>query len=160
MALVPLATAALVGSVFVLIADTMLHAALAATKSAALPVSAIVLDRLRWVVAAGLIRVLVSRVEHGSSPRTVSGRSSWTFVGQMAIVLPLVWFTATMVVTTSRMIASGTWRTSARIFLEPYFYSEMIIAYAPWLLAGIALHVVARHAIKGDSPLLTDRAES
>jgi hypothetical protein len=75
----------------------------------------------------------------------VPAAAAWSLAGGAMIVLPPIWIAATWLVMTTRMFMAGTWSTSSRIFLEPAFYSDLILGYAPWFLAGVTLLLLRRH---------------
>jgi hypothetical protein len=147
-----LGLAALVGTVIALLVDVGLQAALGSVRSGIQPMAIMgtVVERLRWIVAAGLLCLLAPRWDRQvrntvNETNMFSPSVAWSLAGMMMIVVPPIWTAATWLVMIIRMAMAGTWSTNSRIFLEPYFYSDLILSYAPWLLAGVALVTVRRH---------------
>jgi hypothetical protein len=144
--------AALVGAVVALVVDVALQAALGSVRSGVQPmvIMGTVVERLRWIVAAGLFCLIAPRWDRQirnavDATNLFSPSIAWSLAGMMMIVVPPIWAAATWLVMILRMALAGTWSTNSRIFLEPYFYSDLILSYAPWLLAGVTLLAVRRH---------------
>jgi hypothetical protein len=66
-------------------------------------------------------------------------------VGIGLIAVPLLWLFATWVKMAIKIIAFGTWAADGRVFLEAYYYSDIVTANAPWMLSGAVLLLVSRH---------------
>jgi hypothetical protein len=144
--------ATLVGTVVALVVDVALQAALGLVRSGIQPmvIMGTLVERLRWVAAAGLFCLVAPRWDRqirntGDAADLFSPAIAWRVAGMAMIVIPPIWAAATWLVMTLRMILAGTWSTNSRIFLEPYFYSDLILSYAPWLLAGMTLLAARRH---------------
>lgn len=133
--------------------DSLLHLALSIVRDRATDapwwVGAQILERAVWVVAAALLWCAAPVVAPTVSPLALSRPLRLDvanqLVGRSMIVLPLVWVAATLIVFAARVTFAGSWRTDAARFLEPYYYSDLVLANAPWMLAGAALTVLARH---------------
>ena len=70
-------------------------------------------------------------------------------MGVVWIALPVAWEVASLLIMALRVAMAGTWQSGFDVFLEPAFYSDLIIAYAPWLLAGVTLLSWAGHRDAG-----------
>jgi hypothetical protein len=144
--------AVLVGTVIALVVDVALQAALGSVRTGIRPIvlTNAAVEWLRWVVAAGFACLVARwwdrRLCHPAGAiDQLPARVAWSLAGAAMIALPPIWVAATWLVMTIRMTIVGTWSTNSRIFLEPYFYSDLILSYAPWLLAGVTLLAVRRH---------------
>lgn len=145
-----LARAFLAGTVLVLLADSVLHLALAAVRvsDVAAPwwVNARVVERSAWVVMASLLWLAVRGGMLGDGQAvTWSREAAFRLVGACMIAVPIAWTLATIVVTLVRTALASARDGGLAIFLEPYFYSDLVLRNAPWLLAGAVLLTVSRH---------------
>jgi hypothetical protein len=162
-----LALAFVLGTVLVLAIDTLLHLALSAIRGDAMAapwwVNAQVLERSVWVITALLVwwvapwlGLAVPMLKPASSAlsaddvsKPLSRRDANRFVGGAMIVVPVLWFFATLIAFALRVTVRGEWRGEGARLLAPYVYSEAVLTNAPWLLAGATLMVLARH-LPGD----------
>jgi len=158
-----LAGAFVLGTVLVLAIDSLLHLALAAIRddTAAAPwwVNARVVERSVWVVAAmltwwtvpWLAASVAATLERTSAPDPVdpppplSRQAAHRIVGASMIVVPILWFFATLIAFAVNVTLRGHWAADGARLLEPYVYSEAVLSNAPWLLAGATLIGLARH---------------
>jgi hypothetical protein len=148
-----LAGAFLLGTVLVLAIDVLMHGALAATRvsegSAPWWVNARVFERTAWVVMAVILWIAAPAINLGANSDGPDGRRSSRAaartVGVGMIAVPIAWLIASSLVTIGRIAWRQTWSADTRIFFEPYYYSNIVITNAPWILAGAVLLAVSRH---------------
>jgi len=153
-----LAAAFVLGTVLVLSIDALLHLALSAIRDDALAapwwVNARVVERSVWIVAALLswwaapwFAASMSHAPHAPSPMT--RQAAHRIVGAAMIAVPMLWFLASLIAFAAHVTLRGEWGVEGARLLQPYVYSEAVLANAPWLLAGATLIVLARH-LPGD----------
>ncbi|MBA3271373.1 MAG: hypothetical protein H0T71_12770 [Acidobacteria bacterium] len=149
-----LAKAVLLGTVLVFGVDVLLHIALETVRGDAFAaprwVNAHVAQRSVGVVAALLLWSIAPSLASAlpqptDQVRLLSPAAASHFVGVAMMVLPVVWFGATWIVFAARVTVQKEWTLEGRRFLEPYFYSDVVLAHAPWLLAGAAMIGLASH---------------
>lgn len=148
-----LALALVCGTALVLAIDALLHLALGLVRDAGTGasgwVNARVLDRVVALVAALLLwwaaPHLGPSVGLTATPSRLGLDDACRLVGRGLLVVPLIWWAATVIVFALRVTVVGDWRLDAARFLHPYYYSELVLANAPWMLAGATLIVLARH---------------
>ena len=150
------AAAAGAGSVLALGCELLLRGALGAVSVGSFGSSTdwvlpTVLSRLVWPIAAGLLwlaaPVVAARLR-GSDvvpavdvPAAVAAR----VVGVAMIAGPIGWLLAMSAVRALAITINNSWATGGRIFVAPEFYSDIVVTYAPWILAGMALVTAAGH---------------
>jgi hypothetical protein len=152
-----LATAAIAGTTLALITDVVLQAALSIVSVEGggfwwLP--ATLLERGRWIVLAVLSWIVLPRLEaalEGDGPRTIgtyalTAAGAIRALGVVMLTLPVLWTLATIILRALAISANGDWSVDGRVFTSPYFYSTLIVSYAPWAMSGVALLGIARHA--------------
>jgi len=66
-------------------------------------------------------------------------------VGVAMIAGPIGWLLAMSAVRALAITINNSWATGGRIFVAPEFYSDIVVTYAPWILAGMALVTAAGH---------------
>jgi hypothetical protein len=98
---------------------------------------------LIWLASATLSRV-VSDVVAGD--HHVGRAAAFQFVGRVMIGAPLVWLAATWLVLAVKLTLVGSWGTEGRVFISGYYYSAVLLGYAPWAGGGMALLALSRHA--------------
>jgi len=122
-------------------------------------ITAHIVERGRWVAFAALLWWMAPRVLRpaaagaetegatpSSLPRDHEDRTeAWRHVGLSAIAVPLLWVLATWIVSAVRFTLLGSWSTDGLVFLSPDYYRGMLVDYAPWLMAGVAVLGVRRH---------------
>src|SRR5687767_9566884 len=111
-------------------------------------------DGLRWTVAVVLFSAVAPAIDRrlaaaGSNSLKLSTRGAWIVTGVVWVALPVAWEVASLLIMALRVAMAGTWQSGFSLFLEPAFYSDLIIAYAPWLLAGVTLLSWAGHRDAG-----------
>lgn len=139
-------------AIVAMIADALLAAftgaAAAAGGEAGSPwwVTAHVLERGRWVLFA-LFSVAAARlIPVGGLAAAAGTRGAvWRAVGAAAIAVPLLWIAATWAVQAALFTVAGRWAIDGAVFLTAAPYRRALVGYAPWLLAGAAAIVAARH---------------
>jgi hypothetical protein len=162
-----LALAFVSGTMLVLTIDALLHLALSAIRDDVMAapwwVNARLLERGVWVIAALLVwwvapwlGLAVPMPKPASSLRSednvstpVSRQDANRLVGVAMIVVPVLWFFATLIAFAVHVTVRGAWRAEGARLLGPDVYSEAVLTNAPWLLAGATLVVLARH-LPGD----------
>lgn len=150
-----LTRATVTGALAALVADLLLQFALSMVRvdgSSGQWFIPTLLERGRWVVAAGLLWFGAPLM----SPDTLdeprgAGSPLWLdVVGRAMIALPVIWLSATVIVRAMRLTVEGSWPYEGRVFLTSDFYASAIVGYAPWALGGLAVLALARHAGVGD----------
>lgn len=150
-----LAIAALAGASVALVCDALLEWVLTAVDIAGTsrrwpgprPFA-----RSVWIVASALVWLiapfLAARLEPDETVVTDSAMARPTairLVGLAAIVTPLLWVIATWLAAAARITLGGDWAVDGRVWLEPAYYSALVVDNGPWVLAGAALLAWARH---------------
>lgn len=146
-----------VGAVMALLVDAALQNAIAAVQSPGVDslapwwVIGRVVERSVWVAAALLIWLASPMLSRSVSdvlpPGHPPGRAAaFRFVGRVMIAAPLVWVAATWLVLAVKMTLVGSWGTEGRVFISSYYYSAVLLGYAPWAGGGMALLALSRHA--------------
>src|SRR5687768_3371987 len=131
-----LTSAAFTGTLIALAVDVLLQTGLGVIRGDVRTMVLIgtMFDRLRWTVAVVLIAAVAPaldrRLAHTVSdlPK-LSTRGAWILTGVVWLALPVAWEVALQLIMTLRVASAGTWQTGYRVFLEPSFYSDLIIAY-------------------------------
>jgi hypothetical protein len=162
-----LALAFVLGTMLVLAIAALLHLALSAIRGDAMAapwwVNARVLERSVWVIAALLawwvapwlgsselaLKPASPALSADDASKPLSRQAANRFVGVAMIVVPVLWFFATLIAFAVHVTLRGEWRSEGARLLGPYLYSEAVLTNAPWLLAGATLVVLARH-LSGD----------
>ena len=121
-------------------------------------ITAHVVERGRWVAFSALVwwiapRVLRSAVGSENEGATLSPlprdheerTEAWRHAGLSAIAVPVLWVLATWIVSAARFTLVGSWSTDGLVFLSPGYYRGVLVEYAPWLMAGVAVLGVRRH---------------
>jgi hypothetical protein len=150
------AAAALVGSVLAIGCELLLRIALGAVRVETFGGSTdwilpTVLSRLVWPIAAALLWLAAPSLSaqlRGNDliPAVDASAAAATRVVGVAMVTgPLVWLLATSAVRALAITINDSWATGGRIFVAPEFYSDLVVTYAPWVLAGMALVTAAAH---------------
>ena len=145
--------AMVLGTLLVLVIDSLLHLALGLVRDDPMDapwwINARIAERSAWVIAALLtwwaapMLASVSNLRDAAPPLRREHASR--IVGTWMIAIPILWFAASWVVFAVRATLQGAWKTEAARLLEPYVYSTVVLTNAPWLLAGATLMVLARH---------------
>lgn len=52
------------------------------------------------------------------------------------IALPVLWVLATGLTGATKITLVGSWATEGIVFVAPYYYVNLMLAYGPWLLGG------------------------
>lgn len=150
------AAAALVGSVLAIGCELLLRGALGAVSVESFGGSTdwvlpTVLSRLVWPISAALLWLaapsLTARLRGNDLVPAVaaSAAAATRVVGVAMVAGPLVWLLATTAVRVLAVTIDDSWATGGRIFVAPQFYSDIVVTYAPWALAGLALVTAAGH---------------
>ena len=153
----PLSVAAVIGTSLALGADVLLQSALSLVRVDGGGygwLTATLLERGRWVVVAALIWIVAPAIEIavldanrvGSLVPGMSRRTAFRAASIAMIAVPVAWAVATLSLRALSITLSGDWPYEGRVFLTPYFYSSLLVSYAPWALAGAAVLGLARHA--------------
>jgi hypothetical protein len=151
-----IAIAGLLGTVFAIICEVLLRAALGTvdvegSRTTASWLFAAALTRIVWPIAAALLWLaapsLASRLEgNGLVPALrATPAAAARVVGVAMMAIPVVWVLATALVRALTITINDAWDTDGRIFAAPQFYSDIVVSYAPWILAGMALAAAAGH---------------
>jgi len=147
--------AALVGAAVALVADVLLQAALSLVRvgpGAADWLTPVLVARGRWVVVGALLWAIAPRLAAAGVDRTAEALAPMTWPGALRtagvamILLPVVWLAAIVAVRALAITLGGDWSMDGRVFVSSYFYSNLVIDYAPWAMAGVTLYAIARHA--------------
>jgi len=150
-----LAAAAFVGATVALLVDILLQAALSLVRVGAGGadwLTPVLIARGRWVVVGALLWVIAPRlgaigVDHtAEAAAPVTWPRALRIVGAAMILLPVVWLAATVMVRALMITLGGDWSIDGRVFVSSYFYSNLLIDYAPWAMAGVTVFGIARHA--------------
>jgi hypothetical protein len=150
------AAAAIAGSTLALGCELLLRGALGAVRVESFGgsldwVLPIVLSRLAWPIAAGLLWVaapaLTSRLRNSDLVPAVEAKpaAAARLVGVAMVAGPVIWLLASSVVRALAITINGSWATGGLIFVAPQFYSDIVVTYVPWMLAGMALVTAAGH---------------
>jgi hypothetical protein len=151
-----IAVAALIGSAAALVCDVLLRVALGlvsvggAGSSTSWILSA-VLSRISWPVAAALLwlaaPVVASGIEGGGLVPALHATpaAALRLVGVSMMAIPMAWVLAASAVRGLVITMNQAWATDGRIFWAPQFYADTVLAYGPWVLAGMALAASAPH---------------
>jgi hypothetical protein len=62
------------------------------------------------------------------------------------IAIPVVWAVASLSLRVLTITVNGDWPFEGRMFLTAYFYSSLVLSYAPWAMGGATLLALTRHA--------------
>ena len=146
-----------VGAVMALLVDAALQNAIATVQSPGVDslapwwVVGRIVERSVWVAVALLMWLAsppLSRLVSDMLPRDhhVGRAAAFQFVGRVMIGAPLVWLAATWLVLAVKMTLVGSWGTEGRLFISSYYYSAVLLGYAPWAGGGILLLALSRHA--------------
>ena len=152
-----LSVAAVIGTSLALVADVLLQSALSLVRVDGGGYGwllATALERGRWVVVAALLWIAAPAIEGavldesraGSPGARLSRRTAFRAAGIAMIAAPVAWAVATLSLRALNITLGGDWPYEGRVFLTPYFYSSLLVSYAPWALAGAAVLGLARHA--------------
>ena len=151
MTLRKIAGGAIAGTLIALLVDLAMQGALGAVTGDLRPMLLIGtgLGRLRWTVAAALVWMaapaLQGRLLRERFAAELSTRDAWLLTAVGFIGVPVAWEAASMLVMAARITMAGTWAASYSLFTEPSLYSDLVIAYGPWLLAGVGLLTWGAH---------------
>jgi hypothetical protein len=154
------AAAACAGSVLALSCELVLRSALGAVTVVSFGGSTdwmlpMVLSRLVWPIAAGLLWVaapaVTSRLRSSDLVPAIDATpaAAARVVGVAMVAGPVGWLLASSVVRALAITINDSWATGGRIFIAPEFYSDLVVTYAPWILAGMALVTAAGHLHMG-----------
>jgi hypothetical protein len=146
-----------IGAVMTLVVDAALQNAIAAVQSPGVDslapwwVLGRIVERSVWVAAAllaWLASPTLSRALSDVWPRDhhLGRATAFQLVGRVMVSVPLVWLAATWLVLAVKMALVGSWGTEGRVFISSYYYSTVLLGYAPWAGGGIALLALSRHA--------------
>ena len=138
-----IATTLVLGAVLVLAVDALLHIALGALRGH--DMVAPWGERVVWIVAAALFWVAAPLLPFPARLPRLGLHDASGGVGTLMIVSAIIWLLATLVVLTLRIALQGDWAADSPRFLDPSFYSQIVLTYAPWLIAGATLRLLARH---------------
>ena len=152
-----LSAAALIGTTLALVADVILQSALSMVRmdgGGSGWLAATLLELGRWIVVAALVWLAAPWIETaigdgGQSGATAAGlgrRTALRVAGIAMLTAPVIWALATIGLRALHLTLSGDWPYEGRVFLTPYFYSSLLVSYAPWALAGATVIGLARHA--------------
>lgn len=145
-----LAAAAVAGTTIAVAVHVALAAAMAAVMGDAVSIGSrligVLLDELRWVVAAVLARLVIVRWPGGANQAHVARGPAWQLAGSVFVVAPLVWLVASLLVRAAAITAFGDWAIDGVVFVDASFYSALLVTYTPWILAGLTLRQLAVHA--------------
>ena len=108
-------------------------------------VAAHLVERARWVVAAGLLVAVGARLVPLEEPAPPSNAVVWRAVGIAVIAAPLLWIVATWIVQATLFTVARRWDVDGQIFLAAGYYQGLLTGYAPWLLAGATTIAASRH---------------
>ena len=153
----PVTSAFVIGAVTALLVDAALQNAIAAAQSPGVGslapwwVIGHIVERSVWVAAAllaWLASPTLSRALSGLLPRdhAIGRADALQVVGRSMMSVPLVWLAATWLVLAVKMTLVGSWGTEGRVFISSYYYSVVLLGYAPWAGGGITLLALSRHA--------------
>ena len=147
-----LAVAALVGATVSLVADILLQGALSLVRVEGAGsgwLGHLLVARGRWVALTALFWWIAPRFDVADHDPEAHAPLAWPralrAVGVAMLLLPVVWLAATVLVRALTITIGGDWSIDGRVFVSPYFYSNLLIDYAPWAMAGVALFGIARH---------------
>jgi hypothetical protein len=150
-----LANAALAGAVLALASDLLLQGALALVRVGGSGTSWLfvtLMERGRWVMAAALVAAAAPRLaslvwpDTGTATDDVVNRSvALRAIAVAMLTLPVIWALATILLRAAGITFAGDWSVDGRLFLSEYFYSSLLIGYAPWAMAAAALIAIAAH---------------
>ena len=110
-----------------------------------------VLSRLVWPIAAGLLWLAAPAVTAWLRSGAVmpaidvTASAAARVVGGAMVAGPAAWLLASSIVRALAITLNDSWPTGGRIFIAPEFYSDIVVTYAPWMLAGMALVTAAGH---------------
>ena len=149
-----LAAATLAGSILAIACDLLLRGALGVVSIEGGGRSwmvGTVVSRLAWPLAAALLwlgaPLLASGLEGNRvvPPLRSTPATAARIVGVAMAVIPIAWVLATTIVRGLVITMNGAWASDGRIFAAPQFYSDIVVANGPWVLAGMALVTAAGH---------------
>jgi hypothetical protein len=151
-----LAIAVLVGSVLATVCDLLLRGALGAvsvdgSSGSTTWIRATVLSRLVWPIAATILYVAAAPLAatlEGSGvvpPMRTTPAAAARIAGVAMIAAPVGWVLASSIVRALTISINDAWASDGRIFAAPQFYSDIVVAGGPWILAGMALVTAAGH---------------
>jgi hypothetical protein len=154
-----LASAAILGAAIALIGDVLLQGALAVVRVDNVGygwLEGVVFERSRWIVAAGLCWWIAPWWEGtirdnllGSRLAPPGRKVALRTVGMAMLALPIVWTVASLLVRALMITIGGDWSIDGRLFTSSYFYSNLVLSYAPWAMGGAVLSTLAYHAARG-----------
>ena len=154
-----LASAALLGTTVALIGDVLLQGALSRVRVDDVGyrwLEGAVFERSRWIVAAILVWAAAPSLERTiadsaqESGRTAVGRrGALRTMGMAMLALPIVWTMASLLLRALMISIAGEWSIDGRLFTSSYFYSNLVMSYAPWAMGGAVLCTLAYHAAPG-----------
>jgi hypothetical protein len=149
---IDLASALCAGAVIVVGVQLTLQTAIdvaSGTPAAGRLVGAL-LDWSPWLVAAGLMRVAAPRVAartdvEGGTPSPHRRLDVFDAAGALFVTGALAWAAATILVRVTAASTIGSWDADGRALLDPAYYTDLLMAFLPWVLGGAALRAAARH---------------
>jgi hypothetical protein len=155
-----IAVAGLIGSAAALVCDVLLRAALGLVSvdgsgSSTSWILWSVLSHLAWPIAAALLWLaapaVASGIEGGGLVPALraSPAAAIRLVGVSMIAVPIVWLLAASSVRGLVITINRAWATDGRIFWSQHFYADLVLAYGPWVLAGMALAAASQHMYLG-----------
>lgn len=150
-----LASAAILGTSVALAGDVLLQGALSAVRVDDIGygwLQSALFERGRWIAAAFVGWAIAPWLESliadkpGGSQRTLSRKTALRGVGTAMIALPLVWTAASLLLRAVMIAIGGDWSIDGRLFTSSFFYSNLVMSYAPWAMGGAVLATFAYHA--------------
>jgi hypothetical protein len=150
-----LASAAVLGTSVALAGDVLLQAALSLVRVDSIGygwLEVALFERGRWIAAALLgwaiapwLEALLHDAPHA---QTMAGgrKAALRIVGTAMIALPIVWTGASLLLRAVMITIGGDWSIDGRLFTSSYFYSNLVMSYAPWAMGGAVLGTLAYHA--------------
>jgi hypothetical protein len=154
-----LASATIFGTTVALIGDVLLQGALSLVRVDNVGYSwleSAVFERSRWIVAGILFWTLAPWLERTIRERAeesrlavVSRKMALRAVGTAMLALPILWTAASLLLRALMTSISGDWSIDGRLFASSYFYSNLVMNYAPWAMGGAVLSTLAYHAAPG-----------
>ena len=154
-----LASAAILGTTVALIGDLLLQGALSLVRVDNVGyrwLEGTVFERSRWIVAAIIVWAAVPSLErtiadsaHESGQTAVGRKVALRTMGTAMLVLPIVWTLASLLLRALMISIAGEWSIDGRLFTSSYFYSNLVMSYAPWAMGGAVLCTLAYHAAPG-----------
>ena len=165
-----LASAAILGTTVALIGDVLLQGALSLVRVDDVGyrwLEGAVFERSRWIVAAILVWAAAPSLERtiADSAQSLAGPP---LAGRGRCV-PWVWRCwryrscgrmASLLLRALMISIAGEWSIDGRLFTSSYFYSNLVMSYAPWAMGGAVLCTLAYHAAPGPDGLAAAPARS